>query len=75
MVGANCRRLVTANSMGMAKERGKIEVSADGPGVGIGDKHGEDTMMYAGSGLSVEIKPLLLPVCTTAITRATINAP
>src|SRR4051812_41500045 len=72
-VGANCHRLVTADAMGMAKVRGKTEVDVDGAGIGIGDKNGEDTTMYRGSGLSVEIKTLLVPICTTAITRATIN--
>ena len=61
--------------MGMAKVRGKTEVSVDGAGIEIGYKHGEDTMMYPCSGLSVEIKPLLLLVCTRVLTRATMNAP
>ena len=41
MVGANCRRYVTADAMGMAKERDKTEVNAAGAGGGIGDKHNE----------------------------------
>ena len=32
MVGANCRRNVMADAMGMAKVRGKTEVSVDGDG-------------------------------------------
>src|ERR1041384_747629 len=39
---------------------------------GLGTSTVKTPMMYPGSGLSVEIKTLLLPVCTTAITRATI---
>ena len=39
MVGANCRRNVTADAMGMAKVRGKTEVSVDGAGNKSGDKH------------------------------------
>ena len=41
MVGANCRRNVTADAMGMAKVRGKTEVSVDGAGNEIGDMHSE----------------------------------
>ena len=41
MVGANCRRLVTADAMGMAKERDKTEVDVDGTGSENGDKHSE----------------------------------
>ena len=40
-VGANCPRNVTADAMGMTKERDKTEVSVDGAGNGIGDKHNE----------------------------------
>ena len=40
-VGANCRQFVTADAMGMAKERDKTEVNAAGAGSGIGDKHNE----------------------------------
>ena len=40
-VDANCRRNVTTDAMGMAEERGKTEVSVDGAGKGIGDKHNE----------------------------------
>ena len=41
MVGTNCRRNVTADDMGMAKERGKTEVNVDGDGNEIGDMHNE----------------------------------
>ena len=61
--------------MGMTKVRGKTEVDVDGARIGIGDKHGDDTTTYPGFELSLEIKSLLLLVCTNAITRATINAP
>ena len=61
-VGANCRRYVTADAIGVAKERDKTEVNDAGAGGGIGDKHNEDPAMYLGSGLSGEIKPLLLLV-------------
>ena len=50
-VGANCHCNVTADVMGMAKVRGKTEVSVDGVKNEIGDKHSE-TAMYPGSGLS-----------------------
>ena len=36
-----CRRYVTADAMGMAKERDKTEVNVAGAGGGIGDKHNE----------------------------------
>src|SRR3954463_3258892 len=56
-----CRRSVTADAIGMAKERGRHEEEyVDGAGIGFEHKHGEDTTMYPGSGLSVEITPLLL---------------
>ena len=38
-VGANYHRYETSDSMGMAKERDRTEVNADGAGSGIGDKH------------------------------------
>ena len=41
MVGANYRRYVTADAMGMAKEGDRSEESVDGAGDGIGHKHGE----------------------------------
>src|SRR3954469_17586008 len=37
-VGANCRRLVTADAMGMAKERDRTGVDVDGSGNEIGTK-------------------------------------
>ena len=40
-VGANCRRYVTADAMGMAKEGDKTEVNVSGAGGGIGNKHNE----------------------------------
>src|SRR3954463_2490331 len=40
-MGTNCRRLVTADAMGMAKERDKTEVDVDGTGSENGDKHRE----------------------------------
>ena len=40
-VGANCHRYVTADAMGVAKERDKTEGNAAGAGGGIGDKHNE----------------------------------
>ena len=40
-VGANCRRLVTADAMGMAKERDRTGVVVDGTGSESGDKHDE----------------------------------
>ena len=40
-VGTNCRRYVTADAMGVAKERDKTEGNAAGAGGGIGDKHNE----------------------------------
>ena len=67
-VGANCRRLVTADAMGMAKERGRHEgEDVDGAGIGFEHKHGEDTTMYPGSGLSGEITPLLLLVSSISM--------
>src|SRR3954471_10208462 len=36
-VGANCRRSVTTDAMGMAKERDKTEVDVDGTGSDNGD--------------------------------------
>ena len=58
-VGANCRRLVTADAMGMAKERDMTEVVVDGPGNENGNNT-VNTTMYPGSGLSVEITALVL---------------
>ena len=40
-VGANCHRNVMADAMGMAKVRGKTEVSVDGAENEIGDMHSE----------------------------------
>ena len=40
-VGTNCRRLVTADAMGMAKERERTGVDVDGTGSGDGDNHDE----------------------------------
>ena len=40
-VGANCRRYVTSDAMGMANERDRTKVNADGAGSRIGDKHNE----------------------------------
>ena len=40
-VGANCRRDVTADAIGMAKVRGKTEVCVDGVENEIGDKPSE----------------------------------
>src|ERR1043165_7041857 len=40
-VGANYRRLVTADAMGMARERDRTEVDVDGTGSKNGDKHSE----------------------------------
>src|SRR3954469_7553593 len=55
------RRYVTADAMGMAKERGKHEgEECRWCRNRVGDKHGEDTTMYPGSGLSWRDKPLLL---------------
>src|SRR3954463_5524674 len=52
-VGANFRRYVTADAMGMAKVRGKHEgEECRWCRNRVGDKHGEDTTMYPGSGLS-----------------------
>src|SRR3954466_6497210 len=39
--GAWCRRLVTADAMGMAKEGDRTEVDVDGSGNEIGDKDGD----------------------------------
>ena len=41
MVGANYRRLVMADAMGMAKERDKTEVDVDGTRSENGDTHSE----------------------------------
>ena len=41
MMGANCRRNVMADAIGMAKVRGKTEVSVYGAGNEIGDMHSE----------------------------------
>src|SRR3954462_8356238 len=58
-VGANCRRNVTADAIGMAKVRGRREgENVDGAGIGLGTSTVKDTTMYPGSGLS----PLLLLV-------------
>src|SRR3954464_5282575 len=63
-----CRRSVTADAIGMAKERGRHEgEDVDGAGIGFEYKHGEDTTMYPGSGLSVEITPLLLLISYLSI--------
>src|SRR3954465_12552180 len=40
-VGANCRRLVTADAMGMAKEGDRTGVDVDGSGSEDWDKHSE----------------------------------
>ena len=40
-VGANCRRLVTADAMGMAKEGDRTGVDVDGTGNEDGDNHDE----------------------------------
>src|SRR3954469_22735183 len=40
-VGANCRRLVTADAMGMAKEGDRTGVDVDGSGSENGNKHGK----------------------------------
>src|SRR3954471_13291012 len=59
--GYDCRRSVTADAIGMAKERGRHEEEdVDGAGIGFEHMHDEDTTMYPGSGLSVEITPLVL---------------
>src|SRR4051812_43241956 len=63
-----CRRSVTADAIGMAKERGRHEgEDVDGAGIGFEHKHGGDTTMYPGSGLSVEITPLLLLISDLSI--------
>ena len=50
--GRQLSSIMTLDAMGMAKERDRTEVNADGAGSGIGDKHNEDTAKYPGSGLS-----------------------
>ena len=40
-VGANCRRLVTTDAMGMAKEGDRTGVDVDGSGNEIGDEDGD----------------------------------
>ena len=49
--------------MGMAKVRGRREEEdVDGAGIGLSTDTMKDTTVYPGSGLSVEITPLLLLV-------------
>ena len=49
--------------MGMAKEGDRSETDVDGDSDGSGHmRYMMNTAKYPGSGLSVEIKPLLLPV-------------
>src|SRR3954470_17398068 len=68
MVGANYRRYVMADAMGMAKVRGKCEEEdVDGAGIGLGTRTVMDTTMYPGSGLSGEITPLLLLVSSISM--------
>ena len=63
--GDSCRRYVTAEAMGMAKERGRREGDdVDGAGIGLSTNTVTNTTMYPGSGLSGEITPLLLLVST-----------
>src|SRR3954465_5363538 len=67
-VGANCRRYVTADAMGMAKERGRHEEEdVDGAGIGLSTNTVKDTTVYPGSGLSGEITPLLLLVSSISV--------
>ena len=48
-----CRRYVTDDAMGMAKERGRREEeNVDGVGIGLSTSTVKDTTMYPGSGLS-----------------------
>src|SRR3954463_7686463 len=76
MVGANCRRNVTADAIGMAKVREDArERDVDGARIGLGTSTVRDTTMYPGSGLSVEITPLLLLVSSISmLTGTTITA-
>ena len=59
--------MVTADGMGMATERGRLEESVEGAEIGLGTCT-VNTTMYPGSGISVEITPLLLPSYTVVIT-------
>ena len=52
----------------MAKVRGRREEEdVDGAGIGLGTSTVKDIMMYPGSGLSVEITPLLLLVSSISM--------
>src|ERR1041385_481805 len=63
-----CPRYVTADAMGMAKVRGRHEEEDDdGAGIGLGTSTMKDTTMYPGSGLSIEITPLLLLVSSISM--------
>src|SRR3954465_5478049 len=47
----SCHRYVTADAMGMAKERGRREEEdVDGAGIGLSTSTVKDTTMYPGSG-------------------------
>ena len=43
-------RLITADAMGMAKERDRTGVDVDGSGSEVGDKHGETPRCTQGRG-------------------------
>ena len=63
-----CRRYVTTDAMGMAKVRGRREEEdVDGAGIGPSTDTVKDTTVYPGSGLSVEITPLLLLVSSISM--------
>ena len=63
-----CRRYVTAEAMGMAKERGRREgENVDGAEIGLSTSTVMNTTMYPGSGLFGEITPLLLLVSSISM--------
>src|SRR4051812_44685658 len=72
-LNTSCRRNVTADAIGMAKVRGRREGerNVNGARIRLGTRVVRDTTMYLGSGLSVEITPLLLLVSTISMLSGT----